>query len=342
MPVDVWAIDGLTLSGLETRQTQAATVMADGTALGSRSGVRPGDPGLTVTLSGSTITVSAGVATVAYSGQGVYRAAFPTATGAGTVTAAHASLTRIDLVYLRIWDSTVDASGLYKADVVYLAGTPSSTPSAPTPAGTVVYMPLATITVPPSGGGSASVSTAVRPYTVAPGGILPAAAAPSAPYVGQYYDDGTSLRRWNGSSWRTVSPLTPQVSDQVGFPASPVVGNINTDFTSGEWPPLTIVVPPSGMVRITIGAAVNNTNGSTSTAWAVWRASGALTEGASEKVGVSAAGSRTYASRQVIRSGLTPGASLTITPQYNLSSAGAIGTVTRVSGGQLIVEPMPG
>lgn len=342
MPVDVWAIDSLTLSGLEIRQTEAATVMADGTALGSRSGVRPGDPGLTVTLSGSTITCSAGVATVAYSGQGVYRAAFPTATTVGTLTAAHASLARIDLVYLRIWDSTVDASGLYKGDVVYLAGTPSSTPAAPTPAGTVIYMPLATITVPSSGGGSASVSTTVRPYSVAPGGILPASTAPSTPYVGQYYDDGTSLRRWNGSAWRTVSPLTPQVSDQVSFPASPVIGNVNTDFTSGQWPPVTVTVPPSGMVRITIGAAVANTNSTSSTAWVVWRASGALTESAGEKNGVSAWGSRTYASRVVMRSGLTPGASLTITPQYNLSSAGSVGTVTRVTDGQLIVEPMPG
>jgi hypothetical protein len=51
------------------------------------------------------------------------------------------------------------------------------------------------------------VSSAVRPYTVAPGGILPASAAPSSPYVGQYYDDGTNLRRWNGSSWDTFQKV---------------------------------------------------------------------------------------------------------------------------------------
>jgi hypothetical protein len=202
MPVDVWAIDSLTFSGLEARNVEALSVMTDGTALGSRSGVRPGDPGLTVTLAGTTINCSAGVAAVAYSGQGVYRVAFPTSTSPGTYTAAHATLNRVDLVYLRVWDNSVDASGLAKGDIVYLAGTPSASPVAPTPAGTQIYMPLANITVlSVSNGGTASVSTTVRPTTVAPGGILPTATAPSSPYIGQYYDTGTDLLRWNGPSW---------------------------------------------------------------------------------------------------------------------------------------------
>ncbi|MFJ8027462.1 hypothetical protein [Streptomyces sp. NPDC096311] len=204
MPVDVWAIDSLTFSGLEARNVEAMTVMANGSALGSVSGVRPGDPGLTVTLAGTTINCSAGVAAVAYSGQGVYRVAFPSSVSPGTYTAPHATLNRIDLVYLRVWDTSVDASGLNKGDIVYLAGTPSSTPVAPTPAGTQIYMPLATISVlSVSNGSTASVSTAVRPNTVAPGGILPSSAAPSSPYTGQYYDNGTDLLRWNGSSWDT-------------------------------------------------------------------------------------------------------------------------------------------
>jgi hypothetical protein len=203
MPVDAWAIDGLTFAGREARLVEAVSIMADGTALGSRSGVRPGDPGLTVTLAGSTINTSAGVATVAYASQGVYRVAFPASTSPGTLTAAHATLARIDLVYLRVWDNSVDASGLNQADIVYLAGTPSATPSAPVPAGTQIYMPLATISVPASGGGSPTVSTAVRPFTVAPGGILPSTTTPAGLYVGQYWDDGTNLRRWNGTTWDT-------------------------------------------------------------------------------------------------------------------------------------------
>ncbi|HVE26959.1 MAG TPA: hypothetical protein VNC22_16230, partial [Sporichthya sp.] len=200
MPVDPWAIDSLTLSGLEVRNADSAFAMATGTALGSRSGVRPGDPGLTVTLAGSTINVSAGVATVAWPSQGVYRVALPSSASPGTVNAAHATLPRIDLVYLRVWDNSVDASGLNKGDVVYLAGTASSTPVAPTPAGTQIYMPLATINVPFSGNGSPSVSTAVRPVTVSPGGIIPDASVAGS-YVGQYRDNGTGLQRYNGSTW---------------------------------------------------------------------------------------------------------------------------------------------
>lgn len=204
MPVDPWAIDALNFSGLEARNADSAFVQSNGSALGSVSGVRPGDPGLTVTLSGTTINCSAGVATVAYSGQGVYRVAFPTSVSPGSYTAAHATLNRIDLVYLRVWDNSVDASGLNKGDIVYLAGTPSSTPVAPTPSGTQIYMPLATITVlSVSNGGTASVSTSVRPVTVAPGGIWPSSAAPSSPYTGQAYHNGTDLLLWNGASWDT-------------------------------------------------------------------------------------------------------------------------------------------
>jgi hypothetical protein len=57
---------------------------------------------------------------------------------------------------------------------------------------------------------------------------------------------------------------------------------------------------------------------------------------------VATAGGRTYATRRVIRSGLTPGASLTITPQYQFSSVNASSTVTQVEFGQLIVEPLSG
>lgn len=338
MPVDPWAIDGLTLSGLETRNSDAAHVMSDGTALGSRSGVRPGDPGLTVSLAGSTINVSAGVAVVAYAGQGVYRAAFPASFSPGTLTAAHATLARIDLVYLRVWDNSVDASGLNKADAVYLAGTASGSPVAPTPAGTQIYMPLATINVPASGGGSPTVSTAVRPTTVAPGGILPSTTAPATPYTGQYWDDGTNLRRWNGSAWRTVSPLVSQITNQVNQPPTSPLSTF-TDFTNTDWPAATVVVPPSGNVRITIGGAVANTDSGTAAAWLGWHATGALTETTSEANSVSAVGGRTYASRVVVRTGLTPGASLTITPQWWSNTAGA---GRRISNGQLIVEPMPG
>lgn len=230
MPVNPWAIDSLSYTGLMSRNSDAMQVMTDGTALGSRSGVRPGDPGLTVTLAGTTINCSAGVAAIGYAGQGLYRVAFPSSVSPGAYTAAHATLNRIDLVYLRVWDNSVDASGLNKGDIVYLAGTPSSTPVAPTPVGTQVYLPLATITVPSvANGGPAVVSTSVRPATVAPGGILPTATAPASPYVGQFYDNGTDLLRWNGSSWDTYQKIpgawTSYTPTWTAGTTNPVLGN---------------------------------------------------------------------------------------------------------------------
>jgi hypothetical protein len=196
-------IDTLTYDAAKLRRTALMGVMAAGGTLTGRSGVRPGDGGLTVSLAGSTINVSSGVCTIYQSARGVYRAGLASSsnTTPSTLTAAHATLPRLDLVYLRVYDDAVDSSGLFGGDLIYLAGTPSASPVAPTPAGTQIYMPLATITVPQVGGGSASVSTAVRPVTVAPGGILPAVLAPASPYVGQAWHDGTDLKLWSGSTW---------------------------------------------------------------------------------------------------------------------------------------------
>lgn len=341
MAFDPLDIDSLSYSGQELRRAAVLEVMGDGTALGARPGIRPSDPGLAVTLAGSVINVSAGAAFVFQSGQGVYRAVLPASASPGSLTAAHATLTRIDLVYLRVWDNAVDGSGFNKGDVVYLAGTPAGSPVAPTPAGTQIYIPLATITVPPVGGGSASVSSAVRPVTVAPGGILPATSSPASPYVGQHWDDGTFLRRWNGSAWRVVSAILPTVVNQASMPGSFSTGAF-TDFPSANWAPATVTVPQSGMVKVSIAAAVGNTVSGSATAWCGWRASGATTLAASEVNSVATIGARTYAGRSYAFTGLTAGASLTITPQYQFSAVGTIGAVTRCSDGQLIVEPLPG
>lgn len=232
MPFDPLDINGLTYDGIELRRAALLGVMSNGSTFGARSGVRPGDPGLVTTLSGTTINVTAGVGWVYYTGQGTYRAALPTA-WTGTLQAAHATLSRIDLVYLRVWDNAVDGSGLTQADVVYLPGTASSTPVAPTPAGTQIGFYLATINVPPSGGGSPSVSLSVRPTTVAPGGILPSSVAPTSPYLGQYYDNGTDLLRYNGSTWDTYvkadSPswTTPTLGSGYTQGDSSTYGNLN-------------------------------------------------------------------------------------------------------------------
>ncbi|MGW1813274.1 hypothetical protein ACWCQM_06845 [Streptomyces sp. NPDC002125] len=202
--VDPTWINGISYDGAELRRVQAMGVMSDGTALGARGGVLPGSGGLAVSVAGTAITVGSGTAWVYRSGQGVYGVSLNSGASA-TLNAAHATLPRIDLVYLRVWDNSVDASGLNTADAVYLPGTASSTPAAPTPAGTQIYLPLATISVPASGGGSPSVNNIVA-KTVAAGGILPDPSA-AGYYVGQYRDDGTGLQRYDGTAWGYVQPL---------------------------------------------------------------------------------------------------------------------------------------
>lgn len=170
-------------------------------------GVRPG-AGLTVSVASGTVTVTPGSAIVQGASsvtQGAYLAVVDSNFTA-TLTAADGTNPRVDLVYLRVRDTDADGSGQRDCSPVYVAGTPAASPTAPTiPAGTTGII-LATISVPKSGAGSPTVSTATRQTTVASGGILPGA-APASPYVGQYYDDGTQLRRWNGTTWDTYGPV---------------------------------------------------------------------------------------------------------------------------------------
>lgn len=118
------------------------------------------------------------------------------------------------------------------------------------------------------------------------------------------------------------------------------------DFTSAQWPPLTFVVPPSGQVYVTIGANVqSNPNSATSTIWASWRGTGGgITSGTASSTtdprGVSArGGTRCYASKRRLVTGLTPGATVTLTPIWFLSSTSGDSN-TRIGEGSLIVEPI--
>jgi hypothetical protein len=209
--------DSLSYSGLVIRRQDAMMVQADGTAGGAVGGIRPGDIGLAVSLAGSTITVTAGVAALYKAGFGVYRVSNPSS-WTGTLTAANATNPRIDLVYVRVWDNAEDSSGLVKADVVYLAGTAAPAPVAPAPGALEIYIPLATINVPASGGGSPSVSSTVRAITVAPGGISPSGSQ-AGTYAGQYRDGGT-LQRYNGTVWEDRLYLASGGQVNIGGSAS--------------------------------------------------------------------------------------------------------------------------
>ncbi|MGO4630490.1 hypothetical protein AB4225_06035 [Streptomyces sp. 2RAF24] len=190
----------------QIRQSLSALMLPGAGGLQVQSGARPGT-GLAVSVVGSTITVTPGSAIVQGASstiQGPYLAALD-ANWTNALTAADGTNPRIDLVYLRVRDTDADGSGQRDCAPVYVAGIPAASPTAPTiPAGTTGVV-LATINVPKSGAGSPTVATASRPISVASGGILPAGTAPASPYVGQYWDDGTQLRRWNGATWDAYS-----------------------------------------------------------------------------------------------------------------------------------------
>jgi len=140
---------------------------------GARSGVRFGTPLTTVSLSGfnGTIKPHAGVMDVQTSATaGPYFYAV-TANELFTVSAAHATLPRVDIVTIRVNDNVEDASGLESVTAHYKAGTAAASPVAPTP-DTTREMVITTIAVPASGGGN-PVASWVAPYVVAAGGIIP-------------------------------------------------------------------------------------------------------------------------------------------------------------------------
>ncbi len=203
---------------------------------------------------------------------------------------------------------------------------------------------LADIAIAPSQSSVTSANlTDFRQFSVALGGVMPvySNSAPNRPHPGQvlYYMDTDAfyVGQLGGGVRQVREVVRPSASNQVSEPGYGTTGSF-VDFTSGQWPPITVTVPPSGMLWISVGAACINTNTTTSTAWAAWKATGGLTESASEANGVSTMGGRVYGTRRVLRTGLTPGASVTITPQWQISSFGA--GITRVSNGQLSVEPV--
>lgn len=140
-----------------------------------------------------------------------------------------------------------------------------------------------------------------------------------------------------------TQPYPPSSTQQNQTPPFTTTATF-VDFTTAQWPALTVVVPPSGMVFVTISGFVQNTNTSTSTSWLGYRLSGARTEALvvpyRNKVSISGSGGsgRVAGSRRTLFTGLTPGAQLTITPAWMISS-GSAATAT-AQGGQLIAEPV--
>jgi len=142
----------------------------------------------------------------------------------GSVTAADATYDRKDIVYIQVNDSSAgDGSGALSAPVLYLAGTASATPTAPSlPARSFL---VGTITVPKAGGGSPTVLLNPAVY-VAAGAPLPVFSQAERDALSKY--DGLTVRRmdligrptetWDGADWVGALRHMEFYNTQVGVP----------------------------------------------------------------------------------------------------------------------------
>jgi hypothetical protein len=213
MTITFLAPDGVAVTAMQERQANAPMKGGGfGRPLGGRSGFRVDTPSTILTATSTTWTLlpcSAELDPAASTHQGMYGwASDQNITGA--VTASDVTYARKDIVYIQVNDSSAgDGSGATSAPVLYLAGTPSATPTAPDlpPRSFLV----GTITVPQTGGGSPTVVLNPARF-VAAGGLLPVSSAadrPTSPYVGQQVcrlDRDGWIQTYNGTAWEYQRP----------------------------------------------------------------------------------------------------------------------------------------
>jgi hypothetical protein len=176
--------------------------------LGGRTGVRPHSTAA-VTLSGTSWTVNPTLATLyprETSTSGTYRVYIEKTEG--TLTAADGSNPRIDALDVYIQDDDEDASGQRRVPpVLYTAGTPASSPTAPALA--PGRLRLATFLVPAGGSPAPSIASQVQ-FDRGPG-TLPVRTVSERPttgmHEGTYIDqwDTDTLYRWDGSAFQAVA-----------------------------------------------------------------------------------------------------------------------------------------
>lgn len=262
------------------------------------------------------VRVPAGLCMVSDGQNGYYPVQLATQTDLD-IAASSATQGRYDSVIAEVVDTGVAGTALYRFRII--TGTPAASPTPPTlPAAdqpTAFTLRLANVFVQ----ANAETNGFVRAQDVA-------VVAPSA----------------------LVVPRPVEVA-QTALMVNTDFSTINSwaDFPSGKWAPLTFTVPPSGQVYVTLSANVQAHDGTTfSTTWASWRGTGGgIATGTASSLtdprGVSARnGSRCYGTKRVRVTGLTPGASVTITPIYFVSASAGVDANTRVGEGTLIVEPI--
>ena len=242
MTISVSVLDEPDYTAQRLRQAWAFGLASQNLSLQTRNGVRyTNGSDFNVTTSGMTATVAPGSAVIQSPtfAQGPY-VVTSDANVALTIPARHATLTRIDTVYIQVRDDDVDLSGAQDGRVLYQAGVPGSG-AAPTLSGTV--MRLADITVPP-GAGLISVSMR-RPWAAALGGIQLCGLATDIahPNLGlqAYETDTGKIKIYDGTGWRTT--YTPPAA-WTNVPT----GWFNGDFGNLTGFPLKYWIEDSGFI----------------------------------------------------------------------------------------------
>lgn len=166
MAIHVWPVDAVEgapeYSGRVLRQTMSAYISGavEGRPLGASSGVRPGTPADTVEADSTTWTVHphGGILDLQAADEAGPYAYAVADDETGAVDAAHATMARVDIITVRI-DDPAEGDGSTVPGVLlgYKAGTPASTPAAPTP-DTSRELVIAHLNVPASGGGTPTVT----------------------------------------------------------------------------------------------------------------------------------------------------------------------------------------
>jgi hypothetical protein len=258
--------DGVPITAQQTRQGSAALYGGGaGRPLGGRSGFRVGTPASVLTATSTTWTLMPCAAMIdpgASTNQGMYGWASD-ANITGSMTAADATYTHIDIVYIQLNDSSAgDGSGATSAPVLYAAGAPTATPTAPTlPPRSFL---LGTITVPKVGAGSPTVTLNPARF-VAAGGILPVMSQAErdglTPYAGLAVSrldlPGAPAQTYDGTAWwpQQLAPLQTTGWALTGdIDVSPVgahkrvVGTVHINRSGGAF-------TPTGGVYVAIGGS---------------------------------------------------------------------------------------
>ena len=251
-----------------------------GRPLGATSGVRPGTPTSTVSVSGSTVTIAphSGVLDVqADATTGPYLYAV-TAAETVALNAAHATYTRWDRIGVQLSDPAAgDGTSTPGVAIVYTPGTPAASPALP--AAPARSLTLARVVVPQSGGGAATVvwlapepHQGVAWYTseAARGIANPAPQTGDIAVIGS--DASMQVTIWDGTAWRTIWPAagwqsyTPALTN-ITLGNGTMVGRylrqgdlvtVSVDITLGSTSAITGVVSvglPLPTLRPAVGAA---------------------------------------------------------------------------------------